>query len=179
MATGALTGTYNITDDATVVGGADCATVNSVSKGAGSLWVSNGIAEPPVCGEFETGIPPDCLPIPCPSGFSGNEPDCVKLVAKISKVTVKGPSKIKKGKKSTYKVTIKNTGNADATGVRLKVSGKGLSFNTSVGKIAAGKSRTTNVKVKPKKTGKVKAQFKVTSKNAGGKTVKKTIKVKK
>ena len=32
---GALTGTYNITDDATSVGGADCATVNGVSKGAG------------------------------------------------------------------------------------------------------------------------------------------------
>ena len=55
--------------------------------------------------------------------------------AKISKVKVSGPSKVKKGKKATYKVKITNSGNAAATGVRLKVSGRGLSFNTSVGKI--------------------------------------------
>ncbi len=105
--------------------------------------------------------------------------DTTVYKAKISKVSVKGPSKVKKGKKANYKVKISNSGNADATGVRLKVSGKGLSFNTSVGKIAAGKTRTVKVKVKPKKPGKVKASFKVTSKNAGGKTVKKTITVKK
>ena len=63
--------------------------------------------------------------------------------------------------------------------MRLKVSGKGLSFDTSVGKIAAGKTRTAKVKVKPKKPGKVKAKFKVTSGNAGGKTAKKKITVRK
>ena len=42
-----------------------------------------------------------------------------------------------------------------------------------------GKTRTVKVKLKPKKPGKVKASFKVTSKNAGGKTVKKKIKVRK
>ncbi len=98
--------------------------------------------------------------------------------AKIGKVSVKGPAKVKKGKKATYRVKISNSGNADATGVRLKVSGKGLNFNTSIGKIAAGKTRTVKVKVKPTKPGKVKASFKVTSKNAGGKTVKKTVTVK-
>ena len=98
--------------------------------------------------------------------------------AKISKVKVSGPGKVKKGKKATYKVKITNSGNAAATGVRLKVSGRGVSFNTSVGKIAAGKTKTVKVKLKPKKPGKVKATFKVTSSNAGGKTVKKTITVK-
>ncbi|MBK5232905.1 MAG: DUF1573 domain-containing protein [Thermoleophilia bacterium] len=99
--------------------------------------------------------------------------------AKISKVTVSGPAKVKKGKKATYSVKITNSGNATATGVRLKVSGRGVAFNTSVGKISAGKSRTVKVKLKPKKPGKIKATFKVTSKNAGGKSVKKTITVKK
>ena len=99
--------------------------------------------------------------------------------AKISKVKVSGPAKVRKGKKATYKVNISNSGNAAATGVRLKVSGRGVSFNTSVGKIGAKKTRTVKVKVKPKKPGKVKAKFKVTSGNAGGKTVKKKIKVKK
>jgi hypothetical protein len=94
-------------------------------------------------------------------------------------VKVSGPAKVRKGKKATYKVKIKNGGNATAKGVRLKVSGKGLSFNTSVGKIKAGKTRTVKIKVKPRKPGKIKAKFKVTSKNAGGKTVKKKIKVRK
>ena len=59
------------------------------------------------------------------------------------------------------------------------MKGRGVSFNTSVGKIGAKKTRTVKVKVKPKKPGKVKASFKVTSENAGGKTIRKTIKVKK
>jgi uncharacterized membrane protein len=94
-------------------------------------------------------------------------------------VKVSGPAKVRKGKKATYKVKITNSGNAKATGVRLKVSGRGVSFNTSVGKIAAKKTRTVKVKLKAKKAGKVKLTFKVTSSNAGGKTVKKKIKVKK
>ena len=59
------------------------------------------------------------------------------------------------------------------------MKGRGVSFNTSVGKIGAKKTRTVKVKLKAKKAGKVKVSFKVTSKNAGGKTVKKKIKVKK
>ncbi len=178
---GALTGTYNITDDATSVGGADCATVNQVSKGAGSIWVSNGIAEPPVCPENTTGIPPDCVPDTCPEGQVGTPPNCEDpppaAKAKIGKVTVKGPSKAKKGKNTTYRVSIKNTGDAAAKGVRLRVSGRGLKINSPVGQIGAKKTRTIRVNVRPRKTGKVRAQFRVTSNNAGKKTVKKTVRV--
>jgi hypothetical protein len=98
--------------------------------------------------------------------------------AKIGSVKVSGPSKTKRNKKTTYKVKIKNTGTATAKGVRLKVTGKGVSFNASVGKIAAGKTKTAKVTAKFTKRGKVKAKFKVTSNNAGGKTAKKTVKVK-
>jgi hypothetical protein len=66
--------------------------------------------------------------------------------AKISKVTVSGPSKVKRGRKATYKVRVTNSGNATATGVRLKVSGRGVSVNTSVGTVAAGKTRTVSIK---------------------------------
>ena len=100
-------------------------------------------------------------------------------VAKISKVKVKGPAKVKRGKKATYKVKIKNGGNAQATGVRLKVKGKGIKSKKSVGKIAAGKTKPVKFKFKPKKPDKIKVSFKVTSKNAGGKTVKKKITVRK
>ncbi len=99
--------------------------------------------------------------------------------ARIGKVTVRGPASARKGKTATYSAKITNSGSAVAKGVRLRVSGRGISFNTSVGKIAAGKSRTVKVKLKPRKTGKVKVTFKVTSSNAGSKTVRKTITVKK
>ena len=100
-------------------------------------------------------------------------------VAKISKVKVKGPAKVKRKKKATYKVKIKNSGNAKATGVRVKVKGRGVNFKKSIGKIGAKKTRTVKIRLKPKKPGKVKLKFKVTSKNAGGRTVKKKIRVKK
>ena len=114
----------------------------------------------------------------CSNSFKYTEHSTVYR-AKITKVRVKGPAKVKRGKKATYKVKITNGGNATAKGVRLKVSGRGVSFNTSVGKIAAGKTKTLKLKIKFKKPGKIKSTFKVTSKNAGGKTVKKKITVKK
>ena len=63
--------------------------------------------------------------------------------------------------------------------MKLKVKGRGLKPKETVGRIAAGKARTVKVRLKFKKPGKVKAAFKVTSKNAGGRTAKKTIKVRK
>lgn len=113
-------------------------------------------------------------PTPATRTFTVDSPK-----AKISKVTVKGPAKVKKGKKATYKVKIKNSGDATAKGVKLKVSGKGVKAKKSVGKIAADKTKKVKVKLKLKKPGKVKVTFKVTSKNAGGKTVRKKITVKK
>jgi len=103
----------------------------------------------------------------------------VAQAPKIGKVTIKGPAKMKKGKKATYTVKITNTGKATATGVKVKASGKGVSAKASGGSISAGKTKGVKVKIKPKKTGKVKITFKVASPNAGGKTVKKTVTVKK
>lgn len=100
------------------------------------------------------------------------------IKARIGRVEVSGPAKIKKGQKVSYKVKITNSGNATATGLALKASGRGISAKTSVAKIAAGLSRTASVKFRPKRTGKIKVAFKVTSANAGSKTVKKTILVK-
>ena len=99
--------------------------------------------------------------------------------ATIGKVSVKGPAKPKKGKKATYKVKVTNSGNIDATGVKLKVKGKGVKAKKTVGSIPAGNSKTVKVKLKFKKPGKVKLTFKVTSSNAGGKSAKKKVTVKK
>jgi hypothetical protein len=158
---GALTGLYNITQDAVSVGGADCAIVNQVSRGAGSVWVSNNIAEPPVCPEGDSGIPPNC----------------VSPKAKISRVAVSGPSKIKVRKSAAFKVKITNSGNITATGVRLRVSGRGIAVNSTVGTVAAGVTRTVTVRVRPQRTGKVKGTFRVTSSNAGSKSATRTVRV--
>jgi hypothetical protein len=116
---------------------------------------------------------------PSPPPPDSTPPDTTNPKAKISKVSVKGPAKPKKGKKATYKVKVSNPGNIDAAGAKLQVKGKGVKAKKSVGKISAGKAKTVKLKLKLKKPGKVKLTFKVTSENAGGKSVKKTVKVKK
>ncbi len=105
--------------------------------------------------------------------------DSAVPVARISKLKVSGPGKVRKGGRATYRVRITNSGVGQATGVKLRVRGKGVSLKRSVGKIAAAETRAVKVKLKPKKAGKVKVSFKVTSGNAGGKTVSKRIKVRK
>ena len=135
--------------------------------------------EPIPCPAGFTGNEPDCEPIPCPAGFTGNEPDCVELKARISKLTVTGPAKIRKGKPATYKARITNSGNARANGVKLVASGKGIRSKVLVGTINPGATRTVNLRIRPSRTGRIKATFKVVSGNAGTKTVKRRITVRK
>jgi hypothetical protein len=145
----------------------------------GQLNLGFAVEEPPVCPEFTTGIPPDCEPIPCPEGFEGNEPNCVKLQAKITKVKVMGPKKIWAGRKYNYKVKIKNGGNATAENVSLKVRGPGVKYSSgdrTCCNIGAGKSLTIRHNLRRWTKGKVTVKWKVTSNNAGSKTVKKKIK---
>ncbi len=82
-----------------------------------------------------------------------------------------------KGKKTTFRVKISNTGNATASGVKVKVSGKGASGKATTGSIPAGAKRTVKVKVRMKRPGPIKLAFKVNSKNAGSHTVRKTVSV--
>lgn len=99
--------------------------------------------------------------------------------ASINKVTVSGPSSSRKGKSATYTIKIANNGNSKATGVGVKATGKGVSASKGLGAVASGSTGTIKLKIKFKKSGKPKVSFKVTSDNAGGKTVKKTVNVKK
>ena len=174
---GALTGTYNITEDATSVGGADCGTVNSVSKGLGSVWLSNGIAEPPVCPENTTGIPPNCVPDACPAGQIGTPPNCVAAKANIRIVKFQGPSKVRRFRSVRYRIGIRNTGNITANGVRIQIRGKRLFANFPVGQIGKNRTRTVNVRVKFRQLGRVVARLKVVSNNAGIRNAKKVVRV--
>jgi hypothetical protein len=153
---GALTGTFNITKDSTSVGGADCGTVDQVSKGAGSIWLSNGIAEPPACPEYTTGVPPNCEPIPCPEGFTGNEPDCEQS-GMIGNLKLNAPKKVKSGKKFKVKVKVSNTGNKRLTNVRIclqtqkkLIKGTGKRCHTLSG-LGAGKTKQVKFWLKSKR----------------------------
>lgn len=118
-------------------------------------------------------------PTPASRSFMVEKVTPPVLVAKIGKVTVKGPKKVKRGRKATFNVKVTNSGSATATGVKVKVTGKGVKATGSAGAISAGQSKVIKVKIKAKKTGKVTATFKVTSSNAGSKTVKKKVTVRK
>lgn len=96
---------------------------------------------------------------------------------RIGRVLVTGPGKVKRGRIGTYRVSIGNSGTAPATGVRLRVSGRGIRIDTPVGSIAAGASRGVAVKARLRKVGRVTATFLVESVNAGTKTVSKKIRV--
>jgi len=97
--------------------------------------------------------------------------------AKISRVTVKGPAKIKRKKFATYNVRITNSGEAAATGVKVKVTGKGISLTRSSVAIPPDSTQIVKVKLKAKKPGKLALTFKVTSANGGTKTARKTVTV--
>ncbi|WP_372735870.1 FG-GAP repeat domain-containing protein [Nocardioides sp.] len=113
------------------------------------------------------------------SVFAVDPPAAPVLKAKIGKVKLKGSTKARRGKKSTYTVIITNSGQAAATGVTIKVRGKGIGAKVSVGTIRPAETTKAKVKFWPKKSGKVKVAFKITSKNAGNRTVTKNLTVKK
>lgn len=112
-------------------------------------------------------------PIPASRSFT------VDTTARISKVTVNGPARVKKGRKAAYKVRVTNSGRGAATGVRLKVTGRGTGFNAPVGRIAAGHTTTIRFKIRFRKPGKVKVTFRASSSNAGGRSVTKKVRVRK
>jgi len=99
--------------------------------------------------------------------------------ARIGRVKVSGPAQASKARNTTYRILVSNSGNIDATGVKLQVKGMGVEAKRGVGKIAAGKSKSVKLELKFRKPGKVKLTFKVTSSNAGGKSARKTIRVRK
>jgi hypothetical protein len=101
----------------------------------------------------------------------------VAAVARIGSVRVSGPSKVKRNRSVAYRVTVRNSGTRTATGVKLKISGRGVSIGAPVGNINPGASRTVKVRVKLRKVGRIRASFKVTSTNAGSKSATKTIRV--
>jgi ELWxxDGT repeat protein len=95
--------------------------------------------------------------------------------AKIGQVSVRGTARVKQNRNAVYRVSIRNTGNAAVTGVRLKVTGRGIRLNLPVGSIGAGRTRTVRVNARIRSVGRIVATFRVSSSNAGSKAVRKRI----
>jgi len=127
----------------------------------------------------------------CPPGTTGTPPDCVKnpvggtpTLAAL-KVAPKNKA-VKRGKKATITVKVKNSGDAAATGVKVCVTAPKALVQVkkcvTVGQVAAGATKAAKFKVtvkkKAKKGKKAVLKFKATSGNAGSKAGKATIKVK-
>lgn len=95
--------------------------------------------------------------------------------ARIGRVDASGPVRMKKGRRASFTVRIANRGNAKATGIRVRATGRGIASAARGGTIAAGKTRRLKIWIRPKQTGRIRLTFKVTSSNAGGRTVKRTV----
>lgn len=104
-------------------------------------------------------------------------PEPTTRKAAIGKVSVKGPARVRQGRKTTEKVTITNSGNAAARRVQLRVIGRGVRFKASIGSIPAGATRSFKARLKLNEAGRVKLTFRITSANAGGKSVERVIAV--
>ena len=132
-----------------------------------------------VTAEFTADPPPPDPTPPDPPPPAG-KPRLANL-----KVTPKS-KKVRRGKKVTFKVKVKNTGNAAAK--KLKICAKGPKKLVKVlkkcrkpGKLAAGKSKTVKFKIKVKKRAKkgkkAKITFTATAKGAKKKSGKATVKI--
>ncbi len=122
----------------------------------GFLLGTRDTAGDPLGPESKISAPP--LSVAC-EGLAGK--------ARVGRVRVKGPGKVKRGGKGTYRVTVTNVGTATATGLKVSASGKGVKGAARAGKLRPGKTKTIKVKVKFRRSGTSRVKFRV-----GGKGLK-------
>jgi hypothetical protein len=117
---------------------------------------------------------------------NAGKPECQAPKAKLSGLIVSvAQSKVKRGKKTTAKATIVNTGTAAAAGTKVCLTAPkkmiGGAKCVNVGSLGAGASKTVKFKVtvkkKAKKGKKVALKFKASANGLGSKTGKVKIKV--
>lgn len=123
----------------------------------------------------------------CPPGTTGTPPNCVTTPprkARLANLKIAPKVKaVKRGKKTVIRVRVRNAGNAAAKGVRVCVTAPKRLVKVKkcvrVGAVAAKKTKVARFRVKAKrKKGKAVLKFKATSKNAGKKAGKATIRIK-
>ena len=98
--------------------------------------------------------------------------------AEIGKVSISGPGKVKKGKKGTFKVHVKNSGSLAASKVKVAIRAGSASDSKTIASIGVGKTGIAKFSIKFPRVGKTRVKATVTSANAGGGSASKTVKVK-
>ena len=86
-------------------------------------------------------------------------------VARLGGIVIKGPNAVRKGRKGTYRETVKNTGTAPVNRVVVTTNRGG---KVNLGTIARGTSKVAklNVKINGRKGKKVNVKFMIRSANA-------------
>jgi uncharacterized repeat protein (TIGR01451 family) len=182
--------TAKLGDFDVIAAGTECALkpvtfdfTGTYDENAGTVhFEQNNVAFPQItgCGTFK-GIVDQLLELPrndiemaldfkvtkgqdvCPDGQTGTPPDCVTPETKnpdLAKVVVKGPKKVRFGKKFVVRARVTNNGQADASNVKVcaqtpkrRIAGKAKRCVT-IKKIAAGKTGTATFRLKAKKAAK-------------------------
>ena len=193
----------------TIEGGTLCPLVGGILQPVGGLWLAQSDTLPELsampaatgtkpdplsCVLPQTGTYPDCKDPVCPTGQVGTPPNCTTPVvtkdpADLSGSTATKALTVKQGKKGTISVSVKNSGESDATGVKVCTT-IAKSFAkapkcASVGTLAAGASKTVKMtitlgkKAKGKKTATTSITSNVATKSLTTKVTAKVVKKKK
>jgi hypothetical protein len=132
------------------------------SDSFGLEYVSGDLAfDRPVSGQYFLGV--DVAPDPA---------------AEIAPLKISGPSKVRQGKRATWKVRVRNIGDDTLRGVRFRASGRGIRVNLPVGNLAPGKSSVEKITVRPKKAGKLRIRVSVRANNAPDKKAQRVVRIK-
>src|SRR5690606_38106852 len=88
-----------------------------------------------------------------------------KYNPRLGGIVIKGPNAVRKGRKGTYRVTVKNTGNAPVNRVIVRTNRGG---KVNLGTIGRNKKKVArlNVKINGRKGKKVGVKFMIRSANA-------------
>jgi len=106
----------------------------------------------------------------------GGVPPVKKAI--IGKVKITGPANVRRGNKGTFRVTVTNSGDAAATGVKVMVRFGRSRIEKMLGSIGAGRTGTAKVTIGFTRMGQTNVLAKVTSSNGGGGSDSTSVKVK-
>jgi len=109
---------------------------------------------------------------------AGNYPCTgVKASARIAVPRVSGPRVVKRNRLATFRVLIRNTGQAPLLGARMVTSSRGIRVNTMIGRLNPGAAKTVRVRVKFRHPGRQRLVIRVARQGAGNETAVKFVRV--
>jgi hypothetical protein len=150
---GAVAGAWTIKPNIQALAGeqATCDLIGGLLQPVGGLWLAQSesvVTSLPAA----TSDKPD--PAVCGPGFTGDPPNCVAIPPKPAALSIQPkprPVTIKRGKSGTVRVTVRNTGEVAASGVKVcgtiarKISKAPRCI--TLGSIAGGASKTASLKL--------------------------------